>query len=99
MADTRLLDWESATLSVVAPISDAPPLENLSAVKTPVTPNPRLSLDTAKTTNEPSQCAEEPTAHNMVLFVSFHPINPLGIGAIAYIRRCHTFIGQPVETV
>lgn len=99
MADTRLLDWESATLSIVAPISDAPPLENLSAVKTPVTPSPRLSLDTAKTTNEPSQCVEEPTAHNMVLFVSFHPRNPLGIGAIAYICRCHIFIGQPVETV
>jgi hypothetical protein len=70
MADTCLLDWETATLSIVAPISD-----------------------------EPSQCAEEPIAHNMVLFVSFHPSNPLGIGAIAYICRCHTFIGQPVETV
>ena len=99
MANTCLLDWETATLSIVAPISDAPPLENLSAVKTPTTPNPRLSLDTTKTTNGLSQCAEEPTAHNMVLFVSFRPSNPLGIGAIAYTCRCHTFIGQPVETV
>jgi hypothetical protein len=99
MANTCLLDWETATLSIVAPISDAPPLENLSAVKTPTTPNPKLSLDTTKTTNGLSQCAEEPTAHNMVLFVSFRPSNPLGIGAIAYTCRCHTFIGQLVETV
>lgn len=70
IADECMLDWKTATASIVAPIPDTTPIEYLPAIKTPVTPSPRPYLDTTKTTIEPSKSVEEPTDHNMVLFVS-----------------------------
>src|SRR5450756_2553503 len=41
IADTSMLDWETATATIVAPSSDVLPPENLPAIKTPDTPSPR----------------------------------------------------------
>jgi hypothetical protein len=52
MANSCILDWETATASIVAPSSDSTLVEDLSKIKTPVTPASGLNLDT-KTMNEP----------------------------------------------
>ena len=64
MADAFVLDWESATASIVAPVPDSTLDQDPLTSKTPVTPKSRLDLDT-ETTH-----VETVTDHNMVLFVS-----------------------------
>jgi len=69
-ADADMLDWETATASVVAPIPETAPVEDLSGNRTPVSPNPMPYLQTTQTTSEPIAGAEAIPATNMVLFVS-----------------------------
>jgi hypothetical protein len=69
-ADVGLLDWETATASVVAPIPEAAPVEDLSGNRTPVSPSPRPLLQTAQIANATSVLTEATAATNMVLFVS-----------------------------
>ena len=80
MANSCILDWETATASIVAPSSDSTLVEDLSKIKTPVTPASGLNLDT-KTMNEP----ETGTDHNMVLFVSLHHQDPVKFWTMSYL--------------
>jgi hypothetical protein len=67
MANKCVLDWESATASIVAPIPDSSLDGDPFTSRTPLTIKSKLSLNTGATP------VETATDHNMVLFVSSHP--------------------------